>query len=58
MLDILDFQVDKGGDLKKLKESQRRRFASESAIDDIVVTFEDAKRSRLDTDVQLLNAGC
>ena len=45
-LDLLDFQVDKGGDLKKLKESQRRRYAPESTIDDIVALFEDAKKSR------------
>jgi hypothetical protein len=46
MLDLLDFQTDKGGDLKKLKESQRRRYTPEALIDDIVATFEDHKRSK------------
>ena len=46
MLDLLDFQADKGGDLKKLKENQRRRYASEALIDDIVATFEDHKKSQ------------
>ena len=45
VLDLVDFQADKGGDLKKLKESQRRRYAPESLIDDIVASFEDVKKS-------------
>lgn len=48
MLDLLDFQVDKGGDLKKLKESQRRRHAPEAVIDDIVHMFEDHKKTNYD----------
>ena len=52
MLDILDFQPDKGGDLTKLRESQRRRHGPESTIDDIVALFEDFKQSirRVDLD--------
>ena len=46
MLDILDFQEDKGGDLKKLRESQRRRYAPEAIVDDVVALFEDMKKSR------------
>ena len=45
MLDLLDFQEDKGGDLKKLKESQRRRHAPESIVDDVLALFEDHKKS-------------
>jgi seryl-tRNA synthetase len=45
MLDILDFQEDKGGNLNKLRESQRRRYAAESTVDDIVTLFEDHKKS-------------
>ena len=45
MLDILDFQEDKGGDLKKLRENQRRRYAPESIIDDVLALFEDHKKS-------------
>ena len=47
MLDILDFQEDKGGDLKKLRESQRRRYAPEAIVDDVVALFEDMKKSVL-----------
>jgi len=45
MLDLLDFQEDKGGDLKKLRESQRRRHAPESIVDDVLALFEDHKKS-------------
>lgn len=45
MLDILDFQEEKGGDLKKVLESQRRRYASATVVEDVVATFEDMKRS-------------
>ncbi|MCJ1421350.1 Cytosolic seryl-tRNA synthetase [Xylographa parallela] len=46
MLDILDFQEDKGGDLQKLRESQRRRYAPEAIVDDVVALFEDMKKTR------------
>ncbi|MCJ1399964.1 Cytosolic seryl-tRNA synthetase [Xylographa trunciseda] len=46
MLDILDFQEDKGGDLKKLRESQRRRYAPEAIVDDVLALFEDMKKTR------------
>ena len=45
MLDLLDFQEEKGGDLKKLRESQKRRYAPQPIIDDIVALFEDHKKS-------------
>jgi len=45
MLDLLDFQPEKGGDLKKLKESQRRRHAPDSVIDDVCLLFEDHKKT-------------
>ncbi|MCJ1383583.1 Cytosolic seryl-tRNA synthetase [Xylographa soralifera] len=46
MLDILDFQEDRGGDLKKLRENQRRRYAPEAIIDDVLALFEDMKKTR------------
>ena len=45
MLDVLDFQEDKGGNLEKIRESQRRRHAPESIVDDVVALFEDHKKS-------------
>lgn len=47
VLDIQDFIVERGGDPEKIKESQRRRHAPESIVDDIINTFEDHKRSGL-----------
>jgi hypothetical protein len=44
MLDFLDFVTDRGGDPGKIKESQRRRFASESVVDEVLELFEDARR--------------
>ncbi|PGH16908.1 serine-tRNA ligase [Polytolypa hystricis UAMH7299] len=46
MLDIADFLTDRGGDPKKVKESQRRRFASEEVVDEVIALFEDARRTR------------
>lgn len=47
MLDIADLIPERGGDPKKVKESQRRRFASEELVDEVVALYEDARRSRL-----------
>jgi len=47
VLDIQDFIVERGGDPQKIKESQRRRHAPESIVDDIINMFEDHKRSVL-----------
>ena len=47
MLDVFDFLEDKGGDAKKLKESQRRRFAPEGAVEEIQALYEDARTSTL-----------
>ena len=44
MLDFSDFVTDRGGDPSKIKESQRRRFASEKVVDEVLVLFEDARR--------------
>lgn len=40
MLDILDFIVEKGGDPNKIKESQRRRHASEEIVDEVIKLCE------------------
>ena len=44
MLDVNDFLTDRGGDPQKIKESQRRRFASEGAVDEVLQYFENARR--------------
>jgi seryl-tRNA synthetase len=47
MLDLADFITDRGGDPKKIKESQRRRFAPEEAVDEVISLYEDARRGKL-----------
>jgi len=44
MLDLADFITDRGGDPNKIKESQRRRFASEDAVDEVIALFEEARK--------------
>lgn len=44
MLDLADFISERGGDLKKIKESQRKRFASEDVADEVVTLYEEARR--------------
>ncbi|KAJ9203832.1 hypothetical protein DTO164E3_2186 [Paecilomyces variotii] len=46
MLDLADFVSDRGGDPKKIKESQRRRFAPEEAVDEVIALYEEARRAR------------
>jgi seryl-tRNA synthetase len=47
MLDFNDFVVDRGGDPAKIKESQRRRFAPESAVDEVLELYAEARRGKL-----------
>lgn len=44
MLDITDFVTDRGGNPNKIKESQRKRFAPESAVDEVITLYEEARR--------------
>lgn len=44
MLDVNDFVADRGGDLNKIRESQRRRFAPESVVEEVLELFEAARR--------------
>jgi len=45
MLDVLDFITDKGGNPQKIKESQRRRFAPEEVVDEVIALYEDHRKS-------------
>ena len=45
MLDIFDFIVEKGGDPQKIKESQRRRYGPEEAVDEVIALYEDHRKS-------------
>jgi seryl-tRNA synthetase len=44
-LDIIDFLVDKGGNPQKIRESQRRRYASEEVVDEVIALYEDHRKS-------------
>ena len=48
MLDINDFVADRGGDLNKIRESQRRRYAPESVVNEVLELFEAARRGMQD----------
>jgi len=43
MLDIFDFFGDKGATPEKIRESQRKRYASEEVVDQIIAMAEAAK---------------
>lgn len=47
MLDVLDFIADRGGDPQKVRESQKRRYADEGIVDEVIALYEDARASRL-----------
>jgi len=47
MLDLADFITERGGDPKKIKESQRKRFAPEEDVDTVIALYEEARRGML-----------
>ncbi|KAJ6127482.1 hypothetical protein N7523_003094 [Penicillium sp. IBT 18751x] len=46
MLDLNDFITERGGDINKIKESQRRRFAPEEVVEEVIALYEEARRAR------------
>ena len=50
MLDVLDFVADRGGDPKKIKESQRKRYADEALVDQVAQLWQDAYSTRYKAD--------
>lgn len=46
MLDVFDFIAEKGGDPKKIKESQRKRYEPEEAVDEVIALYEDARKGK------------
>ena len=46
MLDIADLIPERGGDPNKVKESQRKRFASEEVVDEVIELFGKARATR------------
>ena len=46
MLDVSDFIEEKGGDPKRIRESQRRRYAPEEVVDEVIALYEDHRKSK------------
>jgi seryl-tRNA synthetase len=46
MLDVFDFIADKGGNPQKIKESQRRRYAPEEVVDEVIALYEDHRKTQ------------
>lgn len=47
MLDIVDFIKERGGDPNLIRENQRRRYAPEEAVDEVITLYEDHRKSIL-----------
>ncbi|KAI1339016.1 hypothetical protein F5Y15DRAFT_89827 [Xylariaceae sp. FL0016] len=45
MLDVLDFIAERGGNPEKIRESQRRRFAPEAVVDEVISMWEDHRKT-------------
>lgn len=48
MLDLSDFITERGGDPKRIKESQRKRNAPEESVDEVIALFEQARNGMYD----------
>jgi seryl-tRNA synthetase len=47
-LDVFDFIVEKGGNPQKIKDSQKRRYAREEVVDEVIALYEDHRTSKLE----------
>ena len=45
MLDVVDFITERGGDPEAIRQSQRRRNAPETVVDEVIALFEDHRTS-------------
>ena len=52
MLDVAEFLGDKGGDPKRIRESQHRRYAPEEAVDEVIALHEAARRGMFECTAQ------
>ncbi|QSZ34807.1 hypothetical protein DSL72_007666 [Monilinia vaccinii-corymbosi] len=46
MLDVNDFITERGGNPQKIKDSQRRRYAPEEAVDEVIAMYEDHRKTQ------------
>ncbi|KAK0392163.1 hypothetical protein NLU13_1661 [Sarocladium strictum] len=49
MLDVQDFITERGGNPEKIRESQRRRYADEKVVDEIIAQWEDHRKTHYDS---------
>lgn len=54
MLDLNDFITERGGDINKIKESQRRRFAPEEVVEEVIALYEAARRGMFCVDARIV----
>lgn len=47
MLDVFDLIAERGGDPNKVKESQKKRYADEKLVDQVIALYEDARASMM-----------
>ena len=45
-IDVNDFIVERGGDPKKIRESQKKRHAPEAVVDEVIEMFEDHRKAQ------------
>jgi len=45
-IDINDFIKERGGDPEKIRQSQRKRFAPEEVVDEVIAAFEDHRATQ------------
>ncbi len=46
MLDVNDFLEERGGNPEKVRESQRRRYAPESVVDEVITLARERIKSQ------------
>lgn len=47
MLDLADFITERGGNPDRIKDSQRKRYAPEHVVDEVLDLYEEARRGIL-----------
>lgn len=45
MLDVVDFIKERGGNPDQIRQSQKRRYAPEEAVDEVIALYDDHRKS-------------
>ncbi|KAL8644755.1 MAG: hypothetical protein Q9210_007092 [Variospora velana] len=46
MLDVVDFIKERGGDPNLIRENQRRRYAPDEVVDEVIALYEDHRKTK------------